>query len=177
MKKTGKTRVLRGNLHPFGDGLNVPEGVQILDGVRQGIGYRVKSFKWMNSNIMNDGSGGQADGVAWLALSPATDPLQQGNPFFGFQQGNPPVAGIQKLPSYQIAWMFISSPSYMTYTAPYECIDPDHIIFDQLYIQARCVNSAGLIGYVIELDEYEITANEQILYQIQAESQRVTNPN
>lgn len=178
MKRTGKTRVLRGQIAPFGDGQNIPEGHQLLDGVRKGIGYRVKSFKWMNSLITNDGQGGNADGVAWLALSPNTDLNQQGQPNFGFPTGNLDIAGNPQLPSYQIAWTFINAPSYMTYTIPYEVIDPDHVIYDQLYIQARCVYAGGglAVSYVIELEEYEITSNEQILYQIQAESQRVTNP-
>jgi hypothetical protein len=178
MKATGKIRVLRGQIAPFGGGLNEPEGHQLLDGVRKGIGYRVKSFKWMNALITNDGQGGNADGVAWLALSPCTDLNQQGEPNFGFPIGNLDLAGNAQIPSYQIAWTFINAPSYMTYTIPYECIDPDHIIYDQLYIQARCVTTGGglAVSYVIELEEYEITPNEQILYQIQAESQRVTNP-
>jgi hypothetical protein len=178
MKRTGNVRVLRGEIAPFGDGRNIPEGTQILDGVRKGIGYRVKSFKWMNALIVQDSQGGNADGVAWLALSPCTDLNQQGVPNFGFPMGNLDIAGNPQLPAYQIAWTFITAPSYGSYQTPYECIDPDHIIFDQLYIQARCVYSGGgkVVSYVIELEEYEINANEQILYQIQAESQRVTNP-
>lgn len=178
MKRTGRTRVLRGQIAPFGGVDNQPEGYQLLDGVRKGIGYRVKSFKWMNALITSDSQGGNADGVAWLALSPSTDLNQQGQPNFGFPTGNLDIAGNAQLPSYQIAWTFINAPNYMTYNFPYECIDPDHIIYDQLYIQARCVYALGgpTVSYVIELEEYEITPNEQILYQIQAESQRVTNP-
>lgn len=170
MKRTGNTRILKGTIYPFGDSRNVAEGVQVLDGVRKGIGYRIVKFSWMNTNIVNDGSGGQADGVAWCALTKCTDPLQQGQPSFVQTVANP---GFQV--SHQIAWTFLHAPSYMIYEAPFEVIDSDHIIYDELYVQARTVSSNGLITYIIEMEEYEITSNEQILYQIQTENQNVNN--
>lgn len=172
MKKTGKIRVLRGECRGYQFTPN-GEGHLVMEGVRKGYGYRVVKFCWLANNIWSDSQGGNADGVGFLSLTPCTDPAQQGLPTLGVAQANPGTTV-----DYQIAWTFQNAPSYKTMTAPWECIDPDHMIVDYLYININTVYSvAGLKNsYLIHLEEYELSASEQVLYQIQNQQQKVTNP-
>jgi len=172
MKKTGKMRILRGQCPGYSFTPN-GEGHLVMEGVRKGIGYRVVKFCWIANNIVSDSQGGNADGVGYLSLTPCTDPNLQGKPTLGIAQSNPGF-----LADYQIAWTFNHVPSYKTMNAPWECIDPDHMVVDYLYLNINPVYStAGLKNsYVIHLEEYELNSSEMVLYQIANQQQNVTNP-
>ena len=136
----------------------------IIPGSRPGYAFRVIDFKWWTSTVAGSTQwNGNNTGSAFLATQPDFNPLS-----YGMADLSSPT---------QFAWCWIYAPNDYTIQHFETIIDPTHMIYDELYFNYQQQNDtpAGnvVVSYMIVLEEYEVTANEQILYQLQEDSQDI----
>jgi len=77
--------------------------------------------------------------------------------------------------SRQIAWAASNVNGTGALTAPYEVLDPDHIVVQDLYLQGQ-VSSAGgssLINYLVELEPVTLSDDQAVITLIKERSQDV----
>ena len=166
MRRTGKTRTLRGTVSfparaSSGAPANSEKRLLILDDGRINVGYKIIDFHIYNSRMASE-TGSECFPVqAHLALSiePNANAL--------------PRASDNR----EIAWAAYQTNTQSGITT-YALTDPDHIVVRDLQIvfpQVKNTNNVDDVNYYILMEEYEITDTEAIISIIKEESQDVDN--
>ena len=162
MRRTGKTRTLKGTL-TFPDGVdNAGKRLLVLDDGRINVGYKITDFRiWSSDMIGSVASGRSTSAQAHLALS--LEPVATALP--------------KAEDNREIVWAsYNGGVGYRT--TYFNLVDPDHIVVRDLQIVMPQVHNNGYeasVNYYILMEEYEITDTEAIISIIKEESQDVFN--
>jgi len=162
MRRTGKTRTLRGTLtfpaRAGGDPSNSGKRLLVLDDGRINVGYKIVDFQIFNSSLSGNTSAFGSEAYLALSQEPVATAL--------------PAAEDNR----EIAWAMYDTGSGFT-LGQYSLVDPDHIVVRDLQILFPAVSNTieSNVNYYILMEEYEISDTEAIISIIKEESQDVFN--
>jgi len=162
MRRTGKTRTLRGTItfpeRSGGDPVNSAKRLLVLDDGRINVGYKIVHFEIFNSSLSGNTSAFGSEAYLALSQEPVATAL--------------PAAEDNR----EIGWAMYDTGSGFT-LGQWSLVDPDHIVVRDLQILFPSVSNVAesAVNYYIAMEEYEISDTEAIISIIKEESQDVDN--